>query len=254
MRYKQFAMMILGWIAVQTASAADVPFKLPPPKCFQKFTLETPQPLNLTTDPCLQYREDYNDYALKQGFTGYELASDEPVMRPVSIYYKFIAPLADHSNDFVFLLQWSGGGTGFFSSLVILNHQNNILKLKQTLAGGDRCFGSIDKAWVKHNQVFYQQKVTPYQFMAERFPKLSQLNALEDCAVCCLGVFNRTKNTIDSFSLSNVPADDGSTVQQRCMNNIIKQAATSKQTFDRQQLKKLQLQIKSACLSGNKND
>ena len=252
MKYIQVAMMILGWMAGQTASATNLPFKLPPPKCFQKFILETPLPLNLKTDPCLQYREDYNDYALKQGFTGYELASDEPVMRPVSIYYKFIAPLADHSNDFVFLLQWSGGGTGFFSSLVILNHQNNILKLKQTLASGDRCFGSIDKAWVKDNQIFYQQKVTPYQFMAERFPKLPKLNALEDCAVWCLGVFNRTKNTIESFSLSNVPAYEGSNVPQRCMNNIIKQAAASTRTFDKRQLKKLQLQIKSACFSGNK--
>ncbi len=93
----------------------------------------------------------------------------------------------------------NSGGSGFFSSLVMVSHDReaNHLQVQDSLAFGDRCNGGIVTAAVVDGSLTYERDMTPFDMMglagddsdsgqrsALQTARAAQLPA---CAACCYG-------------------------------------------------------------------
>ena len=247
--------------------AETLPFELPkelmtthgpiPPVCFLRFTGEgdKKEPLDLKLSACLKYKQKYNKSALARGFLGYNLDSSEPKMRQVSIFYRYIGTVKkNNKTGYIFELNYSGGGSGFFSSLIELSLKNNILSISKYIAGGDRCFGGIESAAIKDNVLHYKVRQTPHM-MVEAGDKIAHVEAfstltLDDCAVCCIGFLLMEDEKITGFQFNGmIPEAEPGNRQQLCFNSLIKSnGAENKATLDKKQFNKLQKEIISTCI------
>jgi hypothetical protein len=248
-----------------TASASALPFTLPEelstkygpiaPSCFMQLVGEKDniKPINLRKSTCLSFKKSYNPYSLKRGFVGYEIKSYESSMRPVSIYYRYIGRALDKKNHYIFLVNWSGGGSGFFSELMELALNNDTLSLVSVLDGGDRCLGGIDDAKLKDGIIHYQKKMTP-QMLLDANKKNNKSRAyvetgLQDCAVCCIGTLNMANDKVKGFSFNGyIPSTEKQESKQACFNSVIKSfGAQKKATIDTKAITRLQRRLKNRC-------
>lgn len=252
----------LGIAAVQ---AKELPFNLPPelmtkygviaPLCFERFTAEDAktQSLNLKTSACLKHKQQYNQYALNKGFLGYDLPTQDHVMRQPAILYRYVGKLVNNSQQrYIFEINWSGGGTGFFSMVVAMKLNDNILSLDKSYNGGDRCNGGITQASIKNNQVHYQANTTPYDLLNLSFNqnnKEKEINAAT-CAVCCIGHLYYSNNKITGFKFNQfTPFANDNEPQQQCIDNLlIKFGAKEKRFLTPKEITELQNQVRQSCL------
>lgn len=244
--------------------ANDLPFQLPdaltinnaplPPYCFLNFVGEQGQekPVNLKNDPCLKHRQAYNQYALKQGLLGYDLKTDEPSMRQPSIFYRYIGEMGiNNEQQYVFLVNWSGGGSGFFSNLMRLRLKDHKLSLAEDIDAGDRCMGGIAKARIEEGQLVYWKKITPQMLLDVFVHDDDKTSAsLQDCAVCCLGTLIIKGTKVDQFAFSGtIPFAAEQDTHQQCFNRlIISYGAKDKKTISANQIRDLQKAFRKACV------
>lgn len=89
---------------------------------------------------------------------------DETSPHPVFASYSV---LANNGSQFLLQTQWSGGGTGIFDGLSIVERQGDSLRLKKFITGGDRCVGGLASARVKGDKLLYSSDIPPYYMIAE---------------------------------------------------------------------------------------
>lgn len=127
---------------------------------------------------------------IAKGFTGYDYDWQDPANPELKSsgysYYK-IFPGA---NDFhiVYLIN-SGGGSGQFSSLLLVKRQGDELKV-ENLGGGDRCNNGITDVKQDKQVLQYQVNLTAFDYLEFTKKNPHQLHAYDDlaaCASCCLG-------------------------------------------------------------------
>lgn len=255
-----FTILILSSFHLQ---ADKMPFQLPAelmtqygvisPLCFKRFTelSEKKQTLNLKNDSCIRYHQPYNDYALKNGFLGYNLNTDEPGMKLPYIFYRYIGKLTKNKQpEYVFLISWSGGGTGSFTELQTMTLDKDILKSKQTIATGDRCNGSVKDATVSNNQLQYQVAMTPQTLFEVNNPNINQQAEFPDCAVCCIGTIYYQGNKVTGVKF-NGQLQNATPKEKKlyCFNHFAKKFGATKKAFlTIKQLKHLQHDISTSCL------
>ena len=160
----------------------------------------------------------------------------------VDVGYPFLSYtyVGQSGEDSVAIVSWNGGGTGMFTSIELLEREGDTLKIKSTIAGGDRCNGGILEASVNDQGVVgYTQNITPYDMLVlggnpER-PFLKTVEPYQDlvaCAACCYGVAKFSGDQLtgitlnpdlkDSFQTS--PGDEIRPDQEKqvCFDNIMK--------------------------------
>jgi hypothetical protein len=258
----------VGILVFKPVLSTPLPFKLPKalyseygvlaPKCFLNFVGEdrAGRHIDLQKDSCLKVQIKYNQSALKNRFIGYDLESSEPVMRPPSIYYRYIGRLGTGLlTRYVFIVSWSGGGTGFFSDLLSARLKGRVLYLDKIYAGGDRCFGGVHSAMISHGKLKYQLKLTS-QGLFDVANALNKVNTysglqLQDCAVCCIGTLTMVEDKITSFKFNGeLPESPEISNGQKCFNNTMRRfGAEERQQLNQQQLKDLSKKIQNKCPS-----
>ena len=261
----KIAILLLITISYLTARAEQVPFQLPPelmteygviaPICFNEFTdmSGARATLNLKTNPCIRYKQPYNEYALKNGLIGYDLKTDEPSMKPPAIFYRYIGKLsANNQSDYVFLISWSGGGTGSFTQLMTMTLKHHVLSVKRTIATGDRCNGGVKEASIRDNHLFFNVNMTPHTLYTLNNNAIKQDDQawLPDCAICCVGTLNYQDDKLIGAALDGqLPeaAEDDRKLQ--CFNHIINSyAEKGTASLTPSQLSRVQGDIHTRCL------
>lgn len=176
------------------------------PMCFVMLGGETPTALTLKecgsnyeiTDA--QNAVDENGYVYAQYTTPGEVQN----VRPSMIRYKY---LGETKKGYNLLIESSGGGTGQFSSIYIVDRKEGGLGVVDVIAGGDRCNGGIESATVYEGELVFNQNVTPFDFLDLADSNPYGLKAYEDldaCAVCCYGV---ARYNADGFKGISVTAE-----------------------------------------------
>ncbi len=261
---KHISIFILTLLTCFKTHATQFPFKLPPelmtkygviaPLCFNRFTelSDKKDSINLKTDSCIQYHQTYNRYALENGFIGYNIDTDQPGMKLPYIFYRYIGKLTRNGKpEYVFLISWSGGGTGSFTELLTMTLDNDILKSSKTIASGDRCNGGIIDALVKNNLILYKTNMTPQSLyeVNNKNVEVNQQALLPDCAVCCIGSFHYADYKLIGIQFNGLLLD--TTVNEKklaCFNQLaIKYGAKMKSLLTVKQIMQLQSDIDANC-------
>lgn len=164
----------------------------------------------------------YNDGLLDKGYIGYDYAwtdNDTPdnSARNYS-YYKWVGET--NGSHIVYTLN-NTGGSGQFSSIVLVKRNENTLQIK-SLTGGDRCNGGISDVTLKDNLLTYSQNMTPYDFLelSKNNPQqLKAYNDLDACAACCAGSLIIERDLLKSIDKENPIAVDLSDDYQPASEN-----------------------------------
>lgn len=198
-----------------------------PPLCFEQlFGVDGPKgPVDVTT--CEQasgykniqtglddgrYRTLYEfpsepDMPAEKGFSSYELLGDVKGGTAVETYNET-------------------GGTGRFSSLILVKLTGNTLSLVDQLAGGDRCNSGLTEAKVENGKLVYSLSLTPGDFPMLAWGSDKGLKAYEDLeasAMSCFATATFEDGTLAKISLNPDAGKQGGDwskqyTKQECFN------------------------------------
>jgi hypothetical protein len=143
--------------------------------------------------------------------------------RPIDLRYPgFVGYhyLGNLQGFHLFVIVENGGGSGVFSSLALYeltrnDMQEDVLKLRTTIASGDRCNGGVARAQIlPDEQIQFEQSITPYDMLVlggdpER-PFLETVDAYEDldaCAACCYGTAIYKAGAFDGVKFNDTLAE-----------------------------------------------
>ncbi|HWD25550.1 MAG TPA: hypothetical protein VG387_00185 [Rhizomicrobium sp.] len=141
--------------------------------------------------------------------------------------YKVLAAAGPH---YAVEADWSGGGTGRFTNLVLLRRAGGTLVLEKTLAGGDRCNGGIEDSAVDGATLTWSQNITPYDLVDLGGVKtLAAYKDLEASASSCVAAVDHTyhlgtgREDAPAVSFTDTHLDDqpgwtGDYKYQHCFN------------------------------------
>lgn len=178
-----------------------------------------------------------------------------------AIGYRYIGDVEGHKA--LWIIE-NMGGTGFFTSLVLLDHDETgeHLNLYKLLATGDRCNGGIAEAQVVDGKLFYERDVTPYDIMAltgaSDRPILQSEAAgkLPSCAICCYARAQYDSETLKGLQLdlrlpqaiaSKSYTDESS--PEKCFDELVKLTVESGAGhFDIPELESFTREIEHVCL------
>ncbi len=129
------------------------------------------------------------------------------------------------------------GGTGRFSSIILVTLQGNMLKLVDQIAGGDRCNGGITDAKIENGQLVYSVNATPGDFPLMAWNEDKGIKAYEDLeasAMSCFGIATYKDHSLAAVELVPDAVQDGSDwseqySMQTCFNRKFKEAVTAGQ-------------------------
>ena len=169
------------------------------------------------------------------------------------IEYKY---LGDAGDDHALLLSESGGGSGFFTSLLLARRDGDRLTVSSTPAGGDRCNNGITAAAVNDGALAYDVNLTPAALYALTGGDSAADPAggpLKDCAVCCYATAHYRGTALEYVTFNPDlppalnPAEDGTA---GCFDTIVQQRFTAGQTtIPAAQMKDLGTEIYQACFA-----
>lgn len=122
------------------------------------------------------------------------------------------------------------GGTGRFSSLILVTLNGNTLTLVDQLAGGDRCNNGLTDANVENGQLAYSTNITPGDFPLLAWGSEKNIKPYEDLeasAMSCFAIATFKDGTLSKISLNpdaGKQNDDWTTqfAKQKCFNKKFK--------------------------------
>lgn len=162
----------------------------------------------------------------------------------------------------------NSGGSGLFSTLMLLAHDAaaNRLKPVKTYASGDRCNGGVTGGKIVDGKVVYERAVTALDMMSlTGEPGRATLQSeaarqLPSCAICCYGdaQFEEERFTGISFDPRLATAIQRKTYEQQggaeqCFDNLIKQNVVPGKTYmDAEAFTAFVREVENTCLGGTK--
>ncbi len=225
------------------------------PGCIDKFTGDSSrfEPIWLDTNECQQTKRDYTQEKLTHGFIGFE-----PVYKDAPgsyVYYKYLGKIHFQELDAptynLIYVENSGGGTGAFSSINVVDLNNDVLRLIDTIDGGDRCNGGLSSVEFKDNTLIYKKNVTPLALYSNAQKTATPNQNFADCAACCVGKVRFKNGQVNTFEfdqdvLDHLKADPKS--PQDCFNQIIKETIDGgKSLLTPDELKAFGVRVKERC-------
>ncbi|MCA9621688.1 MAG: hypothetical protein KC731_21845 [Myxococcales bacterium] len=165
--------------------------------------------------PTLQGESVHYDFPRDEGF----------MIRPAFVDYRVLASQGAHH---LLSYLWNGGGTGYFSGLVIVDATDRGLAVHRYLHGGDRCNGGITETDVHGATITFGAHVTPADLMGLPAPVTSDaVRDLAQSAASCaatarfrytLGDDDPELVAVDFDGPADLDADLGE--RQRCFNRL----------------------------------
>ena len=142
-----------------------------------------------------RYRTTYEfpsepDMPAEKGFSSYELLGDVKGGTAVETYNET-------------------GGTGRFSSLILVNLSGNTLSLVDQIAGGDRCNGGLTDAHVENGRLVYSINATPGDLPTLAWGTDKGLKPFEDLEASAMSCFATVTFEDGSLSRVSLVADAG---------------------------------------------
>ncbi len=110
------------------------------------------------------------DMPAETGFSSYELLGETKAGLAVETYSET-------------------GGTGRFSSLILVTLVGNTLSLVDQIAGGDRCNGGLTEAKVENGELIYSLNATPGDFPSLAWGQDKGIKAYEDLEASAMSCF-----------------------------------------------------------------
>lgn len=168
----------------------------------------TTKKVKLQTKPDLKgvimYKEEQ---MLETETAGYEL-DQEPMMRTPFFEYRYIG---EYKGLYYLLVTESGGGTGIFSQIKVVQEKNGVLSEIESIAAGDRCMGGLQGAELHKNKLIYHQNVTAVDMYTLNTENPENMPNLDGCAICCVAqaVYCYDLNRKKSFLLHYELEDTG---------------------------------------------
>lgn len=162
-----------------------------PPLCFDKLVMGESRLTEISIPACEAYPEikvkktyfEQGWYQSDYAYAGYEDEPDNNVM------YRVVGTTSKGSA--VKIINYTGG-SGRFSSMVLVKVEGDTLKLVEYYTGGDRCNGGIREARVEGDDVLYGVNITPYDFipyaLGEDTAGLQAYEDLESSAASCYAI------------------------------------------------------------------
>lgn len=143
---------------------------------------------NLNIDG-IEYEEgEKTPILLWEDSAGYDLDYGEDVFVMRAPYFSYDV-LAQDGEKFIVSTSESGGGTGIFSDIRILEVKGNTIEVVDNFAGGDRCTGGLMECNYEKGKVYYSTNITPEDLLILGLDEHSPTYdiALDWCAMCCIG-------------------------------------------------------------------
>jgi hypothetical protein len=154
--------------------------------------------------------------------------------------YNFLANVQDR---FLLLIQYNGGGTGYFDNILVIKKTGTQLFLLKTLGEGDRCNGGISGEGMDGNDFHYSRNLTPIDIIrlaTEVKIDVAAYEDLEASAISCFGLAHYKYNFADdkielmSVSLAEEKEDEKEWTDryqaQSCFNKIYNSYVKAKKT------------------------
>ncbi len=197
----------------------------------------------------------------KKGYTGYIWQDPEFSPGPEGYsYYKFFP--ANDNKYWVYTIN-SGGGSGEFTAIYLVQRKDADTLTVKNIAGGDRCNSGIQDVTEKNHALTFSVNLTPYDFVTLTDKKLPNLKAYDDlaaCAACCFGKafytitesnLNPPLNHVDLGKIitSEIP-DQGK--YAACFNKLFAPYnGKDKVIFTQEKINAFADQFKQACMQEN---
>jgi hypothetical protein len=203
-----------------------------------------------------------NQFTFTQNFSYAEDTEDSFHMRPPFAEYRVMGPY-DGGTAIEWI--WSGGGTGVFSSILILKQTpDGGVDILRALYGGDRCNGGIQESTLTPDGTLETQlSITPYDYLWLGKPKGFEVHSgvdLASCAACCAGTALYIDEdffgvNIEGLEESWVLQDTGGDypqIQLACFKQLIQDRAAKGLTFlGPALLEAFQNEFDAKCLKGD---
>ncbi len=203
-----------------------------------------------------KYRLVPDKSMLEKSYIGYDYTlknSTEEYTPTESAYYKY---LGKFNNLHVIYFIYSGGGSGTFTSVFLVDRKDDTIKYSKNIVGmGDRCNGGIDTVSLNDNKLRYSLFITPYDYIDLSEIKIPEVKAYDDlsaCAACCQGTA-QFESDFDTSQLVSVDMgdsfDNDQGTYQECFNSVLKgNKDRGKQKLTVPELKDFVMQFKDQCL------
>jgi hypothetical protein len=123
---------------------------------------------------------------------------------------------------------WNGGGSGYFSGVVVARVEKDALVLVHLYAAGDRCNGGLESAELANGALVLKSRMTPFDVAAGEEAETAALkayDALDSSALSCVALAVERaaggKRALSGVELSeDVEAVAGETGMQACYNEL----------------------------------
>lgn len=203
-----------------------------------------------------KYKLEPDQSMIEKGFIGYDYTkknSKEAYAATESAYYKY---LGKFKNFHVIYFISSGGGSGTFTSVFLLDRKgNNIKYAKNIIPVGDRCNGGIETVSLKDGKLNYSLHITPYNYIelsGIKLPDIKAYDGLSACAACCQGTA-QFESDFENSQLVSINIGDSfensQGVYQDCFNSVLKDyKAHAKQTLSVKEIKDFVRKFQNMCL------
>lgn len=210
----------------------------------------------LEENSCQKTQKEFDPDGLKQGFLGYSSSGGS------YSYYKYLGPIHLHGLQMpiyhLIYLEWSGGGTGRFTAIDIIDKTQNSIRLVSEIDGGDRCNGGLYDVVFKDGILTYKKNVTPWALYSIAQGTSDTNIHFSDCAVCCVGTVNYKGSDMVGFEFykdsMSILENNSLNSSQDCYNTIIKETfVLGKTSLTPDELKSFGQKVKERCLAGKGN-
>jgi hypothetical protein len=153
--------------------------------------------------------------------------------------YKVLLNLPD--NNFLLKTLWNGGGSGYFSDLIVfkIDEEKLIIVSEGKGIGGDRCNGGIRIKNIRNNSFTLVKNLTPIDLVelsqSSKIHKLKAYEDLESSAMSCVATKNtqfhiendQLKSKLLGYNITGISNEDIRWVKkfkyQNCFNKEFKQ-------------------------------
>lgn len=191
-----------------TANALGYNGKPVDPLCFlQTWNQDAEKPvIDLTAcdNPDIARINDANLYTAPAGFNGaaYRPANmaEADSAGVAFVEYRYLGNIGTNA---AVLLRESGGGSGLFTTLYLLQRDGDKLNVVEPVAGGDRCNGGIVEAQVIGDKLIYEENLTPLTlYIIGGGPATDEADNLPDCASCCYATAKYEGDTLSTVKVN----------------------------------------------------
>lgn len=180
--------------------------------------------------PTFSAGSDVRDWEEHPGWLIAEYKENVETGRAPFFAYKFLGNVQDR---FLLLTRYSGGGTGTFDNILVIQRTKDQLFLREALGEGDRCNGGISEEKMIGKDFYYSRNLTPIDIIRLTTEVKVDLTAYEDLeasARSCFGVAHYKygladdRNELLSISLDGEKRDEKGWTEryqaQSCFNKI----------------------------------